>query len=359
MPLQSRTARATNQRHTRPRRAFTLLELVVAAALGAILLLGLQSAVMIASKAIPTQTQSSDSAALSAALDRLALDLSYAKIITTRTSTGIAFTVADRDADGADDTITYRWSGTPGDSLMRQFNGGPGEPILADVQSLSLTLQTEVVTGVVTYNDSNETLLSSYTATTNNTTYQIIGDRWAAQPTPITIPADAVDYRITRAQLKLERDGSADAAATVQLRLFRGGQPTSRVIGAATIAETSLPGGATWTSMALPSTRLLQPNEPIGLVVWTTGTNGACKITYRSSGAAAGAGAWLESRNMGGSWSSSAGAVMLYELWGVYRTANPAPSLTRATLLQAGVAAGSSAKVEITLPLPNRPEVSS
>jgi type II secretory pathway pseudopilin PulG len=341
------------------RRAFTLVELVVSASLAAILLVGLQSAVLIASKAIPSSNRESDLAAQSAALDRAALDLSYAKVVTAAVSNTLTFTVADRNGDGSDDTISYSWSGVAGAPLVRTLNGSASEVVLSDVRSFSLTTQTETVTGQTTYTDGSETLLAIYNSTTNSSQMSIDNSTWVAQSTPVTLPAGAVDFRTTRLQLYLEKDGGNTGVTAVEVRSCRNRAPTTNILASSSVTEGDLSGGAGWFSIPMSSARYIDGDEQIGLVVRPRANPPTCRVTYRSGGAPASAGAWYASSNAGGSWTTTAGRAMLYELWGVCRTAETSASTTRATFIHISVRSGSNAASELNLPLLNRPSMES
>jgi hypothetical protein len=79
-------------------------------------------------------------------------------------------------------------------------------------------------------------------------------------------------------------------------------------------------------------------------------------VYYQSSGAAATTGAMFVTSDAGATWSTSTGRAMLYEVWGVYRT-ETVSDVTRATYLLAAVRVGTNARLELSLPLANRPVV--
>lgn len=359
MPLQFRTRdrECRGMRRGRGRGGFTLLELVLAAALMAVLFVGMQSAVMIASKAIPAASAAVDFTAQGAALDRLALDLSYAKTISRTAPGAIAITVSDRDGDAADDTIAYSWSGTSGDPFQRQFNSGTPEDILAGVVAISLNVPTEVVTGARSYVEGGETLLATYNTSTSTSRYAIDTSSWACQSIPLSLAANIVDYRTTRVRLLLQASGNSSGTSAIELRSLRGSAPTSRVLATGSLDESSLPGGSNWISIPIGSVRYLDPNEPVGVVVRPTASPPSVEVTYRTAGAAASAGVMCTSADSGGTWTAGSGKAVLYELWGVCRTDGGATTLTRATSLQISVRCGSNAAFELNLPLANRPQV--
>lgn len=124
---------------------YTLLELVICMPLMALLMLGMSSAILISSRAMP-DNESAGSALLqsAAALDGLAAELTNATTINSRSSTALTFVTPDRGSDGVADTISYSWSGTAGTPLLRQVNGSTAEEVITSVQRLALTYDAPV-----------------------------------------------------------------------------------------------------------------------------------------------------------------------------------------------------------------------
>lgn len=336
------------------RRGFTLVELVIAAALAALVLLGLQSSVMIAAKAIPSTVEPADHATHARVLDQLSLELPYASRIVAFSANGITFVVPDRNGDGADDTIAYAWSGVAGAPLTRTFNGAAAQTVLADAALISFSLQTEVVPGTTTYVDSNETLLASYSSSASLGEYAVNTLTWIGQQVAISIPETAVDFRTTRVRLTANASGAATGTSVIELRSLRNRMPSARTVASASFNE---PSSVSAVSCTFPSVRFLDRTEPVALVVRPATNPPSCGIVYQISGVAAAAGANLTTANGGASWSSLTGRSMLYELWGVYRTAEAASNVTRATFVRVTVRAGAAPALELNLPLANRPEV--
>jgi prepilin-type N-terminal cleavage/methylation domain-containing protein len=350
------SSRPDDCRTRRGRRGFTLVELVLAASLSAIVLLGLQSAVMIAAKAIPPSAILADFPAQGAALDRMALDLTYAKQITQADATGITITVADRNQDAGDDSIQFSWSGVAGAPLVRTFNGA-SEVLLSDVRAFTLDLQTEVVMGAPIYQESSESLLAIHNSVSNQAPAIIDDALWAAQSVPITLPADAIDFRTTRVRLYMMNSGAATGSTAVELRSLRSETPTSRTLSRATIAESTLLGSPTWVTFPLVSEQYFERGDRVGLVVRPAGIPPSCQVMYRSMGANASTGTWHTSTNGGGSWTSAAGCGMLYEVWGVYRVLGTVTTTRRGTFILMRVRAGSNEVFEMNLTLPSRPVI--
>lgn len=335
----------------RSSRAFTLVEMVLAAALAAVVLVGLQSAVLIASKAIPTGAPI-DQAAEGAALDRLAHDLAYALTITSASATGVTFTVADRTGDAVADTIAYSW-GAKGAPLVRTVNGSGAESVAPNVQDFSIALTTEVLAGPPAYIESGEMPLASFSASTSLAEFVVDTSAWVAQLVPVSVPIDAVDFRTTRVRLRTNISGAATGTSVIELRSARNQTPTPRTIASASFAE---PSASTQLSLSFPSLRYLDPNEPIALLVRPTATAPSCNVPYKSSGVSS-AGLMLTTTDAGATWTSASTRAILYELWGVYRVLDDPTSVTRATSARLSLTAGAAPAVELNLALANRPRV--
>lgn len=103
---------------------FTLVELVTALAIASILFLALGNAVYIATKALPGKDDPAANSVVAArVMDQIASELEEAVHIRELTSSGVAFSVADRDGDGINERIGYSWSGNADDPLVRTYNG--------------------------------------------------------------------------------------------------------------------------------------------------------------------------------------------------------------------------------------------
>lgn len=139
--------RTANHRH-----AFTLIESVVSLSIAGVLLTGIGSSMLLASRALPGEDNLLTSTIrTSAVVQDIATELSTAITVTARTATSLTFTVADRNADGLAETIRYGWSGVPGAPLTRRYNADPVTVVLSALDDVTLTY--ELMTG--TFPNSN------------------------------------------------------------------------------------------------------------------------------------------------------------------------------------------------------------
>ena len=130
---------ARNQRCVRG--GFTLVEVVAAMTVMGILMMGMGSTMIIASRAIPDGKSPMAIATESRnVMDRLTDDLLYTTSITEKEATAITFAVADRGHGAAGpETIRYAWSGTPSDPLTLEYNGAPAVNLIDDIQDFALS----------------------------------------------------------------------------------------------------------------------------------------------------------------------------------------------------------------------------
>lgn len=130
------------------RSAYTLIEMTVSLAVMSVLMGGVGSALVLASRAMPASKSPHTSKLASYhVMDLLVNELLIVQTVTAYSATGITFTVADRNADGAPETIRYAWSATPGDPLTRQYNGGSVGTVAADVYEFGLEYTTGTTAG--------------------------------------------------------------------------------------------------------------------------------------------------------------------------------------------------------------------
>lgn len=140
------STRNQRRRFSAPLRGFTLVEVLLGATAGAILLAGLASSIYVASHGLHQQGVAHRRAA-NWQLDQLTHDLEQALSFSERTDHAVSMTVPDRDGNGLDDTIRYAWSGTPGDPLTYYYNGAGPEILIDSVHAFSLNSTTRQMRG--------------------------------------------------------------------------------------------------------------------------------------------------------------------------------------------------------------------
>ncbi len=302
------------------RSGFTLVELVTSMTIGAILLGGMGSAILIASHALPERNTATNAILrASDVVEQIAGELHCAVSFTQRSATMVEITVPDRNADLAPETIRYAWSGTPGDPLTRQYNAGTIVNVAEDVQEFDLGYTTTSVTTTDTITGmfaSGEILLGSFDGWSGLTeTPQDVGvdsDYWAAESfSAASIPTDANKVTITRALLKL-RQGALGGAGTFSVAVHptQGGgnpKPHQNPIGTPVVRSAStLSAGYLWEEFVFSDVTVNNAKRDKVIVVKGTaaaGVQGDAEILryYNNSAPQLGSIAFWTS-NGGGQW---------------------------------------------------------
>jgi prepilin-type N-terminal cleavage/methylation domain-containing protein len=305
-----------------PQRGFTLIEMVVTVAILSVIMLGMGSAMIIATRALP-EAENPAAAAIAAgsAAERLATELQYAVSINDSNATAIEFTVADRDDDDVAETIRYEWSGTPGDPLTRQYNGATAYEVLADVSQFELSYDLKTAS-VETQSptESAETSLSSYSVGTDLGDYDVTSTGWYAQYFLPSLPADAISWRVTRVQFRACKSGGSTGESRVQLQSAATGLPSGTVLEEKTFLESTLTSSYTAREFCFSTVTDLSPDEGLCLVFKWIADSTACTIEGQTSGAAPADGYLLTSADGGGSWSLQSGQSLLYAVYGTVTT---------------------------------------
>ncbi len=127
----------------------TLIEVVLATVVIAVLMGSMMSMVLLSSRAIDSGTSSTAKTAEARELiDDLTAELGLAQSVESLDDKSVTFTVPDLTGDGGVDTISYAWSGVAGDPLTRRLNNGP-EAILAEgVHLLNFTYLLRAIPGL-------------------------------------------------------------------------------------------------------------------------------------------------------------------------------------------------------------------
>lgn len=334
------------------RRGLTLVELVVSAAIMGIIMTGLASAILIASHALPSDQNPATALVDSVAVaDQIAEELRSAIWIRQHDPTAIAFTVPDRDADGASESISYAWSGTVGDPLQRQYNSGAIVDVLDDVHSFALRYDLETTTeeypGVPV--ESSEVLLSSYTGANDLEGYDIDQDDWIGQYFEPSLDPNAVGWKVTRVLFEARARDTKDGQTLVQLRpADPDGLPTATVFEQHTMYESDLIYSYQWQEFAFSDVSGLSPDDGLCLVLqFGAGNEDSARIRYDNHGVSG----EFYTDDAGADWTMSADNEMRRYIYGTWSTPGPPQTATRqyVTGVEFGLQVGDdSARLVIT-----------
>jgi len=343
----------------------TLIELVAALAIVGVLVLGMASAVLMASRAVdPRNPQLARHAAAEAA-ERLARELQFAYAFSARSSDAVTFTIPDRRSDGdtAPESVRYAWSGTAGDPLTRVYNGSAAAVVIDDVREFALTYHLDTVTEQpsAAANESGEVYLAGHTAPTLADDYVIAERDWLAQYFRPTLPADAVSWRVTRVFLRVRTHGVANDIAGVELRLPTASNlPSNVILEQVPMYESRLTAWYQWREFAFSNVAGLSPSRGLCLVVsciWTDYDLADVQFDKLNT-----PGGYIKGREAGTIWEPDNSRCVLYAVYGKVTTTSVPEPVTRAYLRGIGIRlrAGSdpATAVETAAPLFNAPEVS-
>ena len=334
--------RASNPAGRGVRRAFTLAEMAVALVVTAVVLLAAQSAVLLASKAVP-DADSAQVLRVRAAdgMQRMLAELSVAKTLKHASEHRVSFTVQDRDADGVDETITYSWSGTKGDAIVRTGVDGATETVVPGVQGLALAYDTSTAQDPTAFVTSPETTLASGSGLLGLGSSSVTFVANIAQVFTPSLPADAVSFTATRASVSLKANGAATGTSVVRLRTAWNNTPTTATVDAASVLESSLSTLSFQTVLVtFPGAVPLTPGTPLALVVQCAAGSPSCTVQTSTLALAASGQNMLTSADGGQSWSSAALQMMPYTLYGTVTTLDKSRTVTRCMNVRCSIAAG-------------------
>jgi prepilin-type N-terminal cleavage/methylation domain-containing protein len=263
-------------RNPRSAIAFTLIEMLISLAIMALIAAALGSTIVLASKALDQEAgPGASTVAARRATDRMLAELAVATAFSERTANAVAFTVPDRDGDGAAETIRYAWSGIAGEPLTRQYNGGVPAAVAEDVRQFDLgyLLRTAEPPAAKETESAEQILIAHDRARQEGDLLEKLirnKDAGGAYFRP-ALPAGAVRWKVTRIEF-VARRSSLLATGTVSVDVTSATatlQPGPDVLDTAGIAASSLPLVAQWRSVPFGSTRLqnLAPGQALCFVV--------------------------------------------------------------------------------------------
>lgn len=291
------------------RGAHTLIEMVASIAILSIIVTGLGSSMVIASRAADA-TNAATSPAVRAGdsrrcLDRLLADLSLATAITEKTSTAITMTVPDRTSDGVADQLRYAWNGSVGSPLTLSINGGTAAPLVDNLKGLSLTYSTRTSGPPATTTGAETLLLSHDDAPLGS--FQSVGfdsSTFVAAFVRPVLPANAVSWELTKIEVYLKRTGN-NATAAVCVRNATVMQLPGSTLYASSPVPTNSTSNFVATTVNFTGASGLDPYQGVCIVFCTSsGVNGGI-VQYEQNGVPMTTNThFLLSNDSGASWSA-------------------------------------------------------
>ncbi|MCX5654444.1 MAG: type II secretion system protein [Planctomycetota bacterium] len=304
-------------------RAFSLVELVVTMVIVAILMAAIGSTIVLASRAIPNANNpTACTIEASMALDQLVAELEAAVYISEHSQTAVAFTVADRNADGLTERIRYAWSGTPGDPLTRQYNGGTAAAFILNVQQFSLVPRIQSITEAYPgtgVEDTFDSLLVNKDSGAGFSDLNAKPDQWLGQHFATSLPGGTMGWRPTRVRFVV-RKASSGTFSKVCLRPAGADlKPTSTVLQSQSMDAGTLPVGYAWTEFPFSGMDRVAPTNAQCLVVrYYSGTGNAATLQGCSGSGL------VTSADSGATWSYSGSSALRAQLYG--KVTQPGPT---------------------------------
>jgi hypothetical protein len=337
--------------------AYSLVELVLALAVLAILLIGAQSAILLATRALPTaDSPNAGIVSASQAFQLICTDLGDAVSVTRATAADLEFTVPDRTADGAPETIRYFFQGN---LLRRTVNGIREQILIRKPLSFSFECRTRAGTDPTTYADGGELLLASNDSALNLADYPVDNLHFIGTTVRPVLPADASSWALTRVKIKARPNGVTAGVAKVQVRRALTDLPTTTVLDDATLVESLLPLAASysWQDFTFPKAPRFNPGESAAIVVQWSADTVACDVQYQNAGVAAANLALTLTDTGGGAWRAVPGQSLCFYAYG--RIASPVPTTTSKllTAVHIAVVTEGGTHLRTTARVPNLPKV--
>ncbi|MFO0860268.1 MAG: prepilin-type N-terminal cleavage/methylation domain-containing protein [Phycisphaerales bacterium] len=334
------------------RRSFTLLELVLACALLAILLTAGAGAVGLAKKAARSAAAERANE-LSAALEELSADADCSTGVARLTANSLVLIVPDRNGDGEDESIEYSWSGTRGAPLLRAINGGTAETLATSLQAFSITSSTTSITVSTPVAKATERLVGG-NSTGSGLTNTIISasNSRAASFVPANLGATATSWTLTRVRLMARQSAPVLGSILVQIQTSNAQYPSGTVLAETTINEADLSVSFAWKDVNFSTLTNLSTVSPLAIVVKRVSPAiEPCDLRATTSGGAMVSGnAYFSSSNSGSSWSMISGEDLIYAVYGI--PTSPAGTMTATGVSSIRISAESTAGVAMHLQVP-------
>jgi prepilin-type N-terminal cleavage/methylation domain-containing protein len=340
---------------------FTLIELVLSISIIAVILLGLQSAMVLASG---SNRSSAGQLSLNSgrAVDLLSADLSCATSILSSSATSIQCIVPDRTGDNSPETISYSWSGVSGDPLLRSINGGASTTILSGVNEFQLTYDKRSQQRAASYTESGEILLASNSGGSflNLGDWDVRQSNWIGQYFRPSLPASASRWRVTRLLIPARIHGWANGAARIQIRTVNSSGFPGVVLDECTMQENTLTSYYTWQQFSFTNVAGRAPGTGLCIVAQWVSDSDACDIQYQAL-MGVGINAYLvTSVNGGATWGAPFQQQLIYYVYGTYSTTDPVANDYWLTGVRCTLSSGSdtAGRVVTTIRTINEPQVS-
>lgn len=273
----------------------TLVELVISMAIMSLIILGISSAILLATRSVPTGDDTDVAVRETAGVvDMISEDLRTAVAVTEWLSEEgddsghvvLTLVTQDRDDDGDAERIRYEWhreGGEPAASLTRRVNGLNTATLREDVRNLVMSRfvrgDESHFSGIV--NHSAMTSLLNASAVISST-YAIDESNWIAHSLDFELPGNAVGWTPRLLALYIKREGVADGGVALQIvDADENGQPSENVLCETIVEATLLPSSYTWYPFSLDTCPMVRSGQPVCVVIKpSSGTGQVARLQY-------------------------------------------------------------------------------
>ena len=298
-----------------PLRAFTLVELVVTMIIAAMILAAIGSTLVLASRAIPSaNSPTACTIEAGTALDQFVAELESAVYISEHSQTAIAFTVADRNADGLAERIRYAWSAAPGDPLTRQYNGGTVAAFVNKVEQFSLAPKIQSITEAYPgagIEDAFDSMLVNMDSGSGFSDFDVKSDKWNGQQFAMSLPGGSMGWRPTRVKFVVKK---AAAGTFSKVCLRPAGvdlKPTSTVLQSQSMDSATLPASYAWMEFPFSGMDRVAPANAQCMVVRYFSGSGNTATLQGCSGSGL-----VTSSDSGATWTYNSTKALRAQLYG-------------------------------------------
>lgn len=308
---------------------FTLVELVMSMAIFAVLLGGVTAGLIVASRAVPDEADTTVAVVEAArTADSIADEMKAALWVMEHTSTAVTFTVPDRNGDGVPERIRYAWGGSAGNPLTRSYNGGTAINVVESVEAFNLTYTTftttEIYPGPLT--ESAESLLMSHDTASDLNEEHVHYDQWWAQYFKPALPSEAVAWRVTRVRF-MAKDDNDELPTTLSLRLPNANfTPSETIVDSTSIDPAAVTGDHQWLEKSFTNAGGLAPETGL-CITFTANAGNTCKLRVRDKNVVMANAAWVEGNP---DWQTPVtNEALLFYVYGTHSYIGPDQTATR------------------------------
>jgi prepilin-type N-terminal cleavage/methylation domain-containing protein len=313
----------------RPRRGFTLVEMVMSLLVLAIVTTAAGGLIVLSARIWPGRALERGAPALGPALSQFAEDLGQAVTVEGVAGNWIRFTVPDRDGDGVPERIVYSWSGTPGAPLRRHLSGYSSTAVTGPLDHFQLTAASRVETPAASgalVKTGGVTLFESTAGGTGDVAISATS-AWGQVFVPV-LPADAVTWGIDQVRLRVRSSFSVNDAFRVRVYSVNAlGLPGAAVLADVVVQESALSSTMGWFDVPVSVTGLAPGTALAVCVLHASGTGESCRLSANLVGGVASG--VVHSITGGSAWLAQPMAVLTLRMTGTVWTPESSPSQNR------------------------------